>query len=302
MTLLKRIAVLPASGIGDALIFHSAARALEAQKWRVDMFSEALSTFGCWLPTGHFFPTPPLSSLPSLFALYDAVLLQHDNSEKARLVQSASKGKPVYTIYGSHHPGKHPPLDPTFDFVCDRSLSMLQNAETALAHFFGAPPVQGLFFSPPKGLIHRKYKRRIAIHPTSRSLEKNWTASRFLLAAEMLKKEGFDPVFTVAPYERDFWPGAPLFASLEELSSFLYESGAFLGNDSGLGHIASALYLPHVILGPSQEQLALWAPGWKSGKLLSPSPWLLQGRWLRRRWKSLISTKKVVKELKLAIL
>ncbi len=81
---------------------------------------------------------------------------------------------------------------------------------------------------------------------------------KFLKVAAWLSREGYDPVFTVAPYEQSEWSG-PLFPQLEDLASFLYESGAFLGNDSGTGHLASLLKIPHLIIPGNGPPTALVA-------------------------------------------
>ena len=45
----------------------------------------------------------------------------------------------------------------------------------------------------------------------------------------------------------------PIFSSLEELTSFLYESAFFIGNDSGPGHVASALNIPTLTIGQTKD-------------------------------------------------
>lgn len=300
---MKKIAILPASGIGDSLIFQAVARHTEKVGWTPTTFSDSLAEFGCWFPEGRFLPAPPSSLLKPLLSPFDAIFLQHDNSEKAFQIQSLFKQtKTLYTFYGSYQAGKHPPFDPTRDFLCNRSCSMLLNAGMAASQFFGGTFTKENGLCPPPGLFHRKHKRRIVIHPTSSSHAKNWPRHRFLSVAQMLKKEGYEPIFIVSPQERSSWSEASSFQTLEQLSSFFYESGAFLGNDSGLGHLASALFLPHVILGPSFEQLTLWGPGWRSGKHLFPPSWMIQFHWMKKRWKYLIPINKVIKELKKEII
>jgi ADP-heptose:LPS heptosyltransferase len=151
--------------------------------------------------------------------------------------------------------------------------------------------------APPSGLIHRRFKRRIAIHPTASSDEKIWPRDQFLKVANLLSNEGYEPVFTVSPLEAAAWE-SPLFPTLGDLASFVYESGAFLGNDSGTGHLASLLQIPHLIIAGNGLQMPLWKTGWYPGTIVAPPSWLMQIKYFRARWKKFISYKHVIKKFK----
>ena len=117
-----KIAVVCASGIGDALIIHSISNLLVQKGWDVTTYSDHLTGFGPWLQGFKFAKQPPLESIEDLFSQYDALFLQHDNSQKAIRIKKLPL--PVYTFYGAHVPNKHEPLRETFDYVCDRTKSM----------------------------------------------------------------------------------------------------------------------------------------------------------------------------------
>lgn len=283
---MKKIAVVTASGIGDALILHMVSHHLQTLGYEVATFSDHLNGFGLWLQGYTFKPQPLIHQIENLFSSFDAVFLQHDNTEKAKKIHALPL--PVYTFYGSHNPSKHGPLKEK-DFVCNRERTMVDNVALATTHFFGSCSKEnGLM--PPKGLIHRRFPKRVAIHPTSTSLEKNWPKEKFLKLAGQLSQRGYEPVFTLAPNESEQW-NAPLFQTLSDLASFLYESASFIGNDSGTGHLASYLNLPYLILGQDPAHLKLWGPGWGKGKIITPQ------KYLTRWWKIFISEKKVIKEL-----
>ncbi|MEJ0003683.1 MAG: glycosyltransferase family 9 protein [Pararobbsia sp.] len=106
--------------------------------------------------------------------------------------------------------------------------------------------------APPSGLHHRKYPLRVAIHPTASTPDKCWLPSRFLRLALKLRDLGFSPQFDVAPHERDAWLhveqlgiALPEFRTLTHVAAWLFESGWFIGNDSGIGHLASIPASPH---------------------------------------------------------
>ncbi len=285
-----KIAVVCASGIGDALIVHSISHLLVQQGSNVTTYSDHLTSFGPWLQGFQFAKQPQLESIEDEFSGCDALFLQHDNSPKAIRIKKLPL--PVYTFYGAHVPSKHGPLQEKFDYVCDRTKSMVENIALAAEKFFGAPwKDNGL--KPPKELMQNRYGKRIAIHPTASSLEKTWPREKFLNLQSALKAEGYDPVFTVSPLERVLW-NAPLFPTLGDLASFLYESRAFIGNDSGTGHLASSLGLPHLIIGGNGLQMPLWRTGWHPGTLVAPPRCLMRLKMLRKHWKSFVSIKKVI--------
>jgi ADP-heptose:LPS heptosyltransferase len=182
---------------------------------------------------------------------------------------------------------------------------MVENVLAALKRLFsidGGIGENGL--KPPNGLTFRKYPKRVAIHPTSTMEEKNWPREKFLKLARWLKNEGYEPTFIAAPSERAEWD-APLLPQLEDLASFLYESGVFIGNDSGPGHIASYFGLPYLIIGRQERQMRMWRPGWHPGEIVLPPSWLpnLKGLRLRdEKWKHFITTGRVIKSFKRSVL
>jgi hypothetical protein len=90
------------------------------------------------------------------------------------------------------------------------------------------------------------------IHPFSGSLRKNWPLERFQdLGARLGAK------FCCGPEEA--LPGAAQFADLGELAQWLAGAQLFIGNDSGIAHLAAAVGTPVVaIFGPTDP--AIWAP------------------------------------------
>lgn len=287
----KKIAIVCAAGIGDALIMHMVSHHLQNIGYETTTFSQHLASFGPWFPGCSFAKQPDPSQVTEIFKNFDAIFLQHDNSPKAKSISNLPLT--VYRFYGSHNLSKHGPLRKKWDFVCDPNQTMVDNTFSAMNQFFGSGSREnGLI--PPTGLIHRKFKKRIAIHPTSSAKAKNWSKCKFHAIASDLKKQGYEPVFTVAPHERSEW-NSPLFPTLADLSSFIYESGLFIGNDSGIGHLASYLNIPHLIIGPDPIQLRLWRPGWNAGTIMTPPLWTTQYKILKNLWRHFIINKNVIK-------
>ncbi len=95
---------------------------------------------------------------------------------------------------------------------------------------------------------------RIVIHPFSGSARKNWPLPHFRQLAHMLRL----PVDWIAGPEEEC-EGARRFESLYGLAQWLAGARLYIGNDSGITHLAAALGVPTLVLfGPTDP--ALWAP------------------------------------------
>jgi heptosyltransferase III len=108
----------------------------------------------------------------------------------------------------------------------------------------------------------------VAIHPGSGSPKKNWPAENFLQLAERLRESGQTPLMifgeadaeVAARIRAEIPPGVELSGcTLVELATVLSACRAFIGNDSGVTHIAAAVGLPTIALfGPSDANR--WGP------------------------------------------
>ncbi|MDE3046160.1 MAG: hypothetical protein KGJ02_05910 [Verrucomicrobiota bacterium] len=290
-----KFAVVCAGGIGDALLMQIASHHLQKLQVDVTTFSNHLPALHEWFPKFHFTPQPSIDQIEELFAPFDAIVLQHDNTPKAKRIRSLPK--PVYTLYGSHLISKHGPLRPHLDVKFDPELSMADNIRVAAQTLFPARATLVNGFTPLSGLVHRRHARRIAIHPTSTLPAKNWLKASFLELRDKLAKEGWDPVFVAPPEEAQEW-GSPLFPTLSELAAFLYESAFFIGNDSGPGHLASNGGIPTLTIGPSLAHLTLWRPGWHPGVIVHPPRWAHQFKLAKENWRFFISVNHIIKQFK----
>lgn len=261
------------------MIFHTASYQLLNKGYRVTTFTD--HRFGGWLKEFIFAKQPNLDQIEETFSDYDAIFLQHDNSPKARAIHALNK--PVYTFYGSHVLPKHGPLRLGRDYVCDPNQSMVENVLLSLKSLFRLTQISSeMGFKPLPGLIHRRKTNQVLIHTRSSKEEKMWPKSKFQKVAQWLKSIHLEPLFL------------PDYPTLEDLASAIYETGYFIGNDSGPGHIASALKIPHLIIGKEEREMRLWRPGWLPGRIITPSQWIPDWRLLRPYWKRFISTNKVI--------
>jgi ADP-heptose:LPS heptosyltransferase len=114
----------------------------------------------------------------------------------------------------------------------------------------------------------------LAIQPGSGSPAKNWPLAKFVaLAGEAAGRLGLKPVFMLGEAEERIRDGLaadrrfPVAAGMSalELAERLSACAAYVGNDSGVTHLAVALGLPVVALfGPTDPRI--WGPGGPNGR------------------------------------
>ena len=122
--------------------------------------------------------------------------------------------------------------------------------------------------------------RPVAVHPGSGSPSKNWPVARFAEVVRRLRGEGRDVVAVIGEADAEEAaalareaPGLSVLAglSLTELAETLAECAGFLGNDSGVTHLAAAVGLPVVALfGPSDADR--WGPRGRGGVTVLRAP------------------------------
>ncbi len=108
----------------------------------------------------------------------------------------------------------------------------------------------------------------VALHPGSGSPGKNWPLDRFLELADWLDRQGRPAFFILGDAEHEQAAGLARAAStrpvvrgrdLAAVAGVLAAAGAYVGNDSGITHLAAALGRPSVALfGPTDPDR--WGP------------------------------------------
>ncbi len=95
------------------------------------------------------------------------------------------------------------------------------------------------------------------LHPGSGSPKKNPSLSLFEKIENFLQKRGYQTIYFAGPAERTFLRSKkPLFSSnnIIEVIRFLLSGSLYIGNDSGISHLASYLGLRAILFyGPSDE-------------------------------------------------
>lgn len=111
-------------------------------------------------------------------------------------------------------------------------------------------------------------KRLALIHPAAAFATKQWPVENFARVIEYLADKGFAPVAIAAPNEsaliRDLLSASSskistFDLSLPEVTALAARSQLFVGNDSGIAHIAAAVGTPSVVIFGSSN-VAHWRP------------------------------------------
>lgn len=280
------MAIVLSPAIGDSLLTMIVENNLRLHGFDVTVFGTHAHALREWFPHANIRPaldgTDPAVSL----AAFDIVIQLH-------------RDKPFPSLTRAHRHAII--LDYLFDARSTESMASRLVAfcktEFGVDH---ATKSNGM--KPLSGLVHRREMNRVAIHPSASTSDKCWLEDRFVRLALTLKAQGYDPQLIVAPQEREKWRGAeragvtvPDLGSLDNVAAWLYESGWFIGNDSGLGHLASNLDIPTLSLFMRQSLARTWRPDWGHGKVLIGSRGLPSGRLKEKFWKHALTVGRVVR-------
>lgn len=305
---MKTAAVLPALGIGDALLMMIGSHHLLKAGYTVTTFHDHLPELASWFPNQSFEKSLSKDNLIERLAHFDLIVAENDNSARIKtLIAAFQQGKlqQLSIFYPTYSLAKHGPAH-NLDKIFNPNCPMAENIGYAIGSLLrNEKSSKNNGISPPSHLQHRVHSNRIVIHPTSREPSKNWSAHQFLNVAKRLKQKGFEPYFCVSPNERPEWEkvaaigcSLPHFPNLAELAAFIYESGFHIGNDSLLGHLASNLNIPTLIIANDEKRMRLWRPGWHEGQLVLPPQWIPNPRifrWKKEHWQRLVPVRSVLK-------
>jgi heptosyltransferase III len=292
-----KVLVVPCRGIGDALLMMTASHLLGEAGFEVTTCHPSLKELKAWFPRGRF-----LDDLPSDLAVYDLVVIQNDHSPRTQRLVASSQIKKRVLFYPSYSPDRHPSLSIHDQPFCEE-LSMVDNIALATARLLSIPCPKKITngITPPSDLIYQKEPNRVVIHPLSSDPRKNWSRRSYLKVAKKLSQRGYKPCFAIGPQERREWVERewplPELPTLDALARLLYESGYAIGNDSLIGHLASNLAIPTLIIADDAQRMRLWRPGWRKGEVITPLWWIpnIKGLRLRKRfWKLFISVRQLL--------
>jgi heptosyltransferase-3 len=297
----QRAGVFCHNGLGDGINCLVLSNNLHLNGWHVDTYQNAIGSMQNWFPHLPVQRYPSIDELPRILNSYDWFFVVQNDSDPfiLQLIQEGKRRFPdrIKIIY--LYPSKFIVNEPYYsDCLTDPKVSIAENMRLFCERVLHLPKItKSNGFIPPTGIISRKNQKRIAIHSTSARETRNWPKEKFIDLARYLRQEGYEPVFI--PGVKEGWEGlefeVAFFPTLDLLARYLYESGFLIGNDSGLGHLASAIGVPTLTLCRRKTWAQMWAPSFHKGVVVTPSSWIpnIRGMRLRdRHWKKFISVKK----------
>ena len=304
----KKCAVFTSKGLGDGLIFLLVSNNLKINGFDVVTYHEFLKELEPWFGGIKIEKYPRKDKICSILSKYDLVIINTDSREINEVVQKQAiklLPKSTYLLHATTCKGKNLPGN----YYLDRQKTLVSNLYDFCENELKLKNLKkenGI--NPPDNLTYRKYKKRIIIHPTSTTDEKNWPMNKYIKLSHKLKKAGFNVSFILPKEERSNFLklqnldiDIPHFENLNGLATFIYESGYMIGNDSGIGHLASSMKIPTFIIFPSKRKMLFWRPDFFLGDTILPWPVIpnIKGiRWREKYWKNFIEVSRVYRKFK----
>lgn len=318
-----RIAVVPSMGLGDGCVYLVLASNLARAGYQVTLFSNHLAPIASWFPAFKTLSLPAPEKTLATLDSYDLAIcdlgsmagrLDIPLAETAKRVVFVGTCKvdpsvlanPASTALAKLPASKRVLLQDmaqaagSLRCLDDDSVTMVDQAVHFCISKLGIEnATKDIELAPPKSLQHRRFVNRIMIHPLSYNAKKNWPREKFVSLAQRLIAKGLAPEFVLSPKEQiahgsAFSGGFPMpsFQDARALAEYLFESGYVIGNDSGIGHLASLLGIPVLTLYRKRRDGFCWRPGWCRGAVVRPA---LSLGIARDAWPHLMSVGRVEK-------
>lgn len=298
---MKRCAVFSSKGLGDGLIALVLSNNLRLNGREVTTFHPFLQGLQGWFPLLNLQPFPSLEALSA----FDSFFFFYEKSEWMQEVLSYCQRhfpNQLFVLNPIATQNRDYPYWEVGQF--DGRFALVDNLVTFCQKQLGLSQVvkENGIVAPEKIL---RVPNRVVLHPTSSRKGKDWAQEKFIALSFALKQEGFEPYFVLHEKEREEWDltqiEAPTFANLAALAQAVCASGYMIGNDSGIGHLASCLGVPTLTICRSAQSMRFWRPAWAKGRIVTPYSWIpnIKGLRLRdRHWKRLLSVSRVLREFK----
>ncbi len=299
LSIMKKCAVFSCLGLGDGLITLVLSHNLSLNGYAVTTYHPFLNQMQSWFPSLPIIPFPE-TALEMTLASFDRFFIMYERSERMQAIltycQTHYKEKttvlnPIATAKTNYPYWEQGRFDGRVPFV--ENLYQFCRGVLKLSV---VTKNNGIVI--PEGLLSRKHKERVIIHPTSSRPGKNWSQKKFLALGKKLERKGLKPIFILTDAEKKEWAQVNTLGSadLSSLAAYVYESGHMIGNDSGIGHLASCFGLPTVTICRNKQASAFWRPSWSPAEVITPASWVPNLKGLRLRdqyWKQWISVRRV---------
>jgi heptosyltransferase-3 len=301
---MDRCAVFCCMGLGDGLISLVLSNNLQRSGRLVTTYHPFLSGLKRWLPSLEIESFPEAQDLEKTLSSFDHIFIFFEKSPAmASVIEAAHRLKRDKVTILNPIATKKTDYPFWVNGGFSGSLPFAKNLQNFCRDKLGIKDATlDCGITAPSIFTRAKYAERVVIHPTSSREGKNWGEKRFALLVTSLRRRGYIPSVILTEKEKLSFPLLSRLSAevttLDEMAAFIYESGYMIGNDSGIGHLASALGLPTVTIGRSKLASDFWRPSWSKGCCVHPPSWIPNFKGMRLRdkyWKRLIPVRSVAK-------
>ncbi len=303
-----KVANFSSEGLGDGLIALMLSYNLYLNGYEIDTFHNTLDQMQSYFPNLPIKKYPRLGDIDEILKNYNQIFISYNENSTfiQKLIKEGKKTKTSKVFVLNPCPSKKIGSQPFYkDAFFDPNLCMVENIENFSKNILNLKKTsKKIDLSIPKNLRLKKCQRRVIIHPSSAKKSKNYSIDKYLLLAKVLKDKNFEPIFVIAEKERDEYQmiedlgfNLKAFDNLKDLTAFVYESSFMIGNDSGIGHLASLLSLPTITIFRNHRSAKLWRPGWSQNKVIFPNrfiPNLSIYRLRDKHWQEFIPFRKIL--------
>lgn len=296
------------NGLGDGINCLVLSNNLHLNGWQVDTYQNTVGSMQNWFPHLPVQPYPSMDELPRILSSYDWYFVVQNDTDPfvQKLIREGKRQFPDRLKILYLYPSPNIVNEPYYsDCLTNPLASIAENMRIVCEKVLRLPKLtRSNGFTPPEGLVQHRYPKRIIVHPTSARETRNWPREKFVKLALRLQKKGYELTFVPGEKVLDDWKEVQTygfqvahFTTLDALARYIYESGFLIGNDSGLGHLASALGVPTLTFCRRKAWALMWAPSFHAGVVVTPSSWIPNIRGFRLRdvhWKKFISVRKAL--------
>ncbi|MBD3422667.1 MAG: hypothetical protein GF398_21335 [Chitinivibrionales bacterium] len=208
------------------------------------------------------FADAPSPYLRDRLAEYAAALAFADESSPVTANLRASINGPIL---------HQPPFPADQSHIVNYHLNLVRSPDKP----GGEPPpifTRGHFRTLPEGLHEIDPAQAVCIHPGSGSRAKNWPLVRFLALSERIASRGFTPVWLAGPAEKNLnmlsHKQLVVRTDLSALTALLLRARLYIGNDSGVTHLAALCGCPTIALFEIGNK-AVWHPRGRMVKVIT---------------------------------
>lgn len=272
------VAIFSADGIGDAILLQVIALLAKKQSSDAILFHPQHAALQSLFPDFNLEQVPSKNILNNCLETFDQIFVQNDHGNIAFAMDKLRRNHPNGDKVIFIHP-KDSKLEREGDIAFSKNIPFATNLINKIAPFFPNTHFSKTMLRQNfKTSNHRQHLKNVAIHPTSQDKARNWPPIKFIQLKHILESRGFHPYFIVHKDERKTWLNfglkeseLPLFPDLKCVGDKLHQTGYFIGNDSGIGHLASMLAVPSLTISNNKKRVVMWRPDFCKNRIITPS-------------------------------